>query len=85
MPKFYFHLRDGVDLILDPEGRQLNGAAAIEQEALREARAIISDDAKSGRINLDVRIDVQDEEGTVVHSICFADAVEILPPNRGES
>jgi hypothetical protein len=43
------------------------------------ARDCIAHDAHSGRIQLGYRIDVHSEEGTVVHSLSFADAVEIVP------
>lgn len=65
----------------DMEGRELNGAAAISQACLNEARAIIAEDARGGSIMLDQRIDVQDEAGTVVHTLPFVDAVEIIPPS----
>jgi hypothetical protein len=75
---YYFHLRDGDDLLLDPEGRQIEGVAAIAKAALAEARSIISEDARGGRIRLDQRIDVEDSLRNVVHSLDFADAVEIV-------
>ena len=80
MPLYYFHLRDGADVLLDPEGRELNGAEAISKAALVEARSIISDDALGGRILLNQHIDVEDASGEVVHCLCFVDAVEIALP-----
>ena len=79
MALFYFHLRDREDVLLDPEGRELADAEAIAQAALREARAIISDDALAGRIRLDQQIEVHDAAGRIVHRLPFADAVEIVP------
>ena len=80
MPRYYFHLRDGQDVLLDPEGRELNHPGAVEQMALNEARAIIGDDARSGRIALTHRIDVETEAGQLVYSLRFVDAVSILWP-----
>jgi hypothetical protein len=80
MPRYYFHLRDGEDILLDPEGRELNHPGAYEQMALNEARAIISDDAKAGRIELRHRIEVEDEAGSPVHRLHFHDAIEIVLP-----
>lgn len=80
MTLLYFHLRDGHDLLLDPEGREIDGREAIATAALAEARAIIGDDATAGRINLDQRIDVEDEQQNVVHSLRFIDAIEIVLP-----
>lgn len=80
MPLVYFHLRDGVDILLDPEGRQMN-LESIASVALHEARSIISADALSGRLMLDQHIDVVDESGALMHRIDFTDAVSlVLPP-----
>ena len=80
MPHYYFHLRDGIDILLDPEGRELAGADALAGAALCEARSIISDDARGGRILLDQQIDVEDAAGTILHTLRFVDAVEIVHP-----
>ena len=80
MPRYYFHLRDGEDVLLDPEGRELNHPGAVEQMALNEARAIICDDGRGGRIDLTQRIDVEDEAGNLVHRLPFVDAVEVVFP-----
>lgn len=74
----YFHLRDGTDILLDPEGRNLDGPDSIALAALGDARAIISDDAKGGRINLDQCIDVEDAAGKVLYRVLFEKAVEIV-------
>jgi hypothetical protein len=74
---YYFHLRDGTNVLLDPEGRVLPSLDAAEATALFEARAIISADAKAGRISLRQRIEVEDESGAVIHRIDFKDAVNL--------
>jgi hypothetical protein len=79
MARYYFHLRDGVDVLIDEEGRQLESLDSVAQAALVEARSIISADAEAGHIRLDQRIDVEDEARTIVHTIEFADAVTIVP------
>jgi hypothetical protein len=79
LARFYFHLRDGEEVLLDPEGRELADAGAIAEAALREARAMVSDEALTGRIRLDQQIEVHDAEGRIVHRLGFADAVEIVP------
>jgi hypothetical protein len=83
MTLYYFHLRDGVDILIDEEGRQLETLALVANAALIEARSIISADAQGGHIRLDQRIDVEDEARTIVHTIEFADAVAIVPPPIG--
>ncbi len=85
MPRYFFHLRDGEDILLDPEGRELNHPGALEQMALNEARSIISDDVRSGRITLIQRIDVENEAGQLIHSLRFVDAVRIVMPPADEA
>ena len=77
MKRYYFHLRDGVDVLIDPDGMRLPSDAAAAAHALKEARTIISSDAPSGRIDLSPRIDVEDERGTIIHSVPFERSVAI--------
>lgn len=81
MPLYFFHLRDGVDVLLDGDGREFDSVDAAAKAALLEARAIIADEARDGRIMLDKHIDVENDCGDIVHRLPFADAVEIVPPN----
>jgi hypothetical protein len=81
MPRYFFHLRDGVDVLLDEEGRELADQEAIDAATLFEVRSMISSDALDGQIRLDQRLDIEDAEGRIVHSLAFKDAVEIMPPD----
>jgi hypothetical protein len=78
LPLYFFHLRDGEDVLLDPEGRDLDGIEAIAKAALADARSIVSEDALRGQIELHQRIDVEDNSGAIVHSLPFAEAVKIV-------
>jgi hypothetical protein len=78
MARYYFHLRDSVDVILDPEGREFETIDAIAQAALADARAIIGHEAFGGFIKFDQRIEVEDESGATVYSIEFSNAVKIF-------
>jgi hypothetical protein len=80
MTLYFFHLRDGSDLLLDPEGREVDSPDSIPGLALNDARSILGHDAARGRIALNQRIDVEDEHRNVVHSLDFVDAVEIVYP-----
>ncbi|UZK67441.1 DUF6894 family protein [Sphingomonas sp. M1-B02] len=82
MSLYYFHLRDGTDIVLDPEGRELETKAAIVDTALHEARAILSEDARKGHLMLDQVIDVVDEAGAIVHRLHFIDALDIVWPSK---
>lgn len=76
MATYYFHLCDGIDVLLDPDGRELE-SGSVEAAALAEARAIIAADVQGGHIHLDQHIDVHDATGEVVHQIMFEDAVTV--------
>jgi hypothetical protein len=82
MALYYFHLRNHVDVLLDPEGRELDDRR-IARSALAEAREIIAADVRSGSVDLDQLIEVQNSAGTVVHSISFEDAVKIHHSRSG--
>jgi hypothetical protein len=79
MGLYYFHLLEGDDVLLDPDGCPLPDLAAARDQALRTARALLSADVLEGRLSLDLRLDVADESGAVIHSLPFADALHIGP------
>ena len=79
MPRYFMHLKDSTDEILDPDGIEMT-ADALPAAALKSARDCIAGDVKDGRIDLHYRIDVLDESGTLVHGLVFSDAVELVPP-----
>ena len=79
MRRYFLHLVDHVDMLLDPHGVNLP-ADTVERATLAAARHCMCGDVRNGRLDLPYRIDVHDESGTAVHSLPFADAVEILAP-----
>ena len=79
MRRYYFHLRDGTDQVLDPEGVELS-QEAIAPAVLAAARDCMAGDVHRGELDLRYRIDVEDGTGRIVHSRAFTDALEIIPP-----
>ncbi len=79
MPLYFFHLKDGIDVVLDPEGLQMP-AEAVPGAALFQARDCMAGDIRTGRLDLRFRIDVHDEAGEIVHSLPFGDALEVVSP-----
>jgi hypothetical protein len=49
MARFYFHIKDGTDLIKDLEGSELSTADEARSQALKSARELWGDAIKSGR------------------------------------
>jgi hypothetical protein len=76
MAKYYFHLCDGTDVLLDADGREID-SNAIPPAALAEARAIVAADAATGHIFLDQAIEVHDAAGKIVHRLEFQDAIQV--------
>ena len=77
MPRFFFHLRDSVEVLLDEEGSVM-APEAVAGRALTNARDIMAHDARQGRINLAYALEVADEGGRTVHRLDFGEAVEIV-------
>ena len=78
MARFFFHIYDEI-VVRDDEGLDLPDVAGARAAALAGARALMCDQLKDGRLNLDHRIEVEDEAGERVLILLFADAIEILP------
>ncbi len=78
MARYYFHLRDGRDVLLDPEGMELEGLSIAQEQAMRSARAILAAEVLEGRVPLYMRIDVEDGGGVIVHRLPFTAAVEVI-------
>jgi hypothetical protein len=77
MPRFYFHLHNDVDAP-DPEGKELPDLDAAREAAVRNARFTFAETVKeNGRVNLDHRIDIENEGGLVLDTVWFRDVVTI--------
>jgi hypothetical protein len=75
MPRFFFHVVDGVGTAEDEDGLVLDGVAAARDVAVEGARDILAAEIKYGSIDLNWRIDVADEGGAVVLTLPFSEAV----------
>ncbi|WP_426266479.1 DUF6894 family protein [Sphingomonas sp. LHG3443-2] len=79
MPRYFLHLRDATDELLDGEGIVLAGLSELREHMLRNARDVIAGDVQEGVLRLSTRIEAEDESGTVVLSLPFTEAVTIEP------
>lgn len=78
MPRFYFHLYQGGEMLVDPEGVELAGPGYARTRALVVARDLIAADAVNGAIDLDSRLRVVDEADRLVVDLTFSDAVAFI-------
>lgn len=82
--RYFFHLCDDGEHVLDKEGQLLDSIEKVQTKALFAARDIMSSEVLRGELNLAQRIDVQDQSGAVVFSLPFDKAVTISPGLSGE-
>jgi hypothetical protein len=75
---YFFHLCDGHDALIDPEGREVADASEIGNVTLKEARAMISQDALAGSVDLNQFIEVRNESGKLIYQLAFRDALTIV-------
>jgi hypothetical protein len=77
VPRFYFHLHNDID-VPDDEGVDLPDLNAARAHAARQARVTFGETAKDeGRVVLHHRIDIENEQGTVLDTVHFRDAVSV--------
>ena len=77
MPRYFFHLHDDLDVV-DEDGSELPDPSAARAKAVREARLLMCELLnREGRIALHHRIDIEDDQGAVLASVPFRDAVRI--------
>lgn len=75
--RYFFHLREEDDYVLDEEGVELPDIKDVRQAALQSARSVIAGDAITGKLSLKSVVEVDDEEGTRVLVLPFREAVSI--------
>ena len=76
MPRYFFHIYDH-DITMDEDGRDLPDLAAARELALDSARDLVCESIHRGHLNLDHRIEVQDQQGETVIVLTFREAFTI--------
>lgn len=76
MPRFFFHLMNQ-DEVTDPEGMVLDSPAEAREEAIRNARDIMAEEVRHGRLPLAHRIEVADEHGRAILAVPFREVIRI--------
>jgi hypothetical protein len=79
MARYYLHLRDDVDDVVDPEGVEFANLKAVKDAVLKAARDLMSADMKlDGTMDLGFRIDAENEDGDIVASLPFKSAFSLV-------
>jgi hypothetical protein len=81
MARYFLHLRDGNDEILDPEGSEFADLDALRKAVLVSARDLIAGDVREGVIDFRFRIEAENEAGEVIYSLPFKNAVSVIEPD----
>lgn len=76
--RYYLQLRNHAGETLDPDGTECFDKETLRNVVLLNARDVIAGDVKRGVIDLSFRIDAENASGLLVHSLSFADAVEVM-------
>jgi len=71
MPRYYFHIEDDGDTIVDREGIELADLDAAREEAVAGAREIMSEDVLRGRTADGRRFVITDDWGMVLAEVPF--------------
>ena len=79
MARYFLHLRDGTEQILDPEGLEFPSVDAVRKATLIAARDLMTGDIRTGVIDFRFRIDVEDEAGEIIYTLPFKHAINIIP------
>lgn len=77
MARYFLHVRDPDGGAEDDEGGEFASLAEANRSAVAGIRSMMIDGIRSGRLNLDGRIDIADHLGRVLIAVRFADAVRI--------
>ncbi len=84
MPRYYFNLRNDID-VRDEEGRVFPDLDTAREWAECEARFEISEGIKrDSRINLDHRIEITDPQRRIIETVFFRDVIQIEGTDPGE-
>jgi hypothetical protein len=76
--RYFLHLRDGTEELLDSEGEELADMEAVRSKVLAAARDVMAGDLRNGLIDLRYRIDAE-AGGDIVYTLAFRHAFSIIP------
>jgi hypothetical protein len=79
MARYFMHLRDSIDELLDPDGHEFADMDSLKKAVLFSARDLMAGDVREGIIDFRYRIDAEDENGRIVYSLPFKHALNIIP------
>jgi uncharacterized protein DUF6894 len=79
MARYFLHLRDSTDELLDPEGKEFDDMETLRAAVLLTVRDLMAGDIRGGLVDFRFRIDAETKAGTIVYTLPFKHAVNIIP------
>jgi uncharacterized protein DUF6894 len=77
MPRFFLHIRDGAQLIVDHDGSLLPDLATAHREATQGARDILAEHLRAGKPLNGQQIEITDEGGTLLAVVTFKSVMNL--------
>ena len=75
MPRYYFHIRDGQDLVQDEEGSEVADLEAAKSEARDSARDLAIDEIRNKRPVDGRKVEIADGDGQTLAVVAVRDVV----------
>jgi hypothetical protein len=77
MPRYHLHVHNQSGSIPDTEGVELPGIEDASRHAIEGIRDILSDEVRSGKLDLRGRIEIAAADGAPLKTVRFADALRL--------
>lgn len=79
MPRYFFHIRDGIDLLTDRNGIELPEASLAIDECCRLIREVLEEEEWEEEISSDRSFLIMDERGRTVAVLPFTEVNSPVP------
>lgn len=77
MPRFYFHIRDGDLLEIDPDGLEFATLEYAVLDARKAAREMLAEKLLANEHVDGQRFEITDETGTIVETVTFRSVLRL--------
>lgn len=78
MPKYYFHIRDGEELVQDDEGIDLPNLAAAQEEAVQAARDMLVELLRNDLPVNGQKFEICDADGNILAVVAFRQVLKLI-------
>jgi hypothetical protein len=77
MPLFYLHIRDGDDVVENPDGSDLPDIEAAKEEARVSARYILAESVRAGKLIGNQKFEIVDEVGNLCATLLMREVLRL--------